>query len=112
MRKIKDWWMACLPYGECLRSKNISFRHKSYVETVRDRFYFIFKAPFLDFKPSAPLFSPHQFGQILLSDIGIFLWLGAIIAWSYYRGVWEMFTLYFIPYLWCVQRAVLSFAHA
>ena len=54
----------------------------------------------LDFKPTAIMFAPHQFHQIVLSDIGIILWLAAVITWSYYKGFAEVFRLYLVPYLW------------
>ena len=54
----------------------------------------------LDFIPTAIMFAPHQFFQIILSDIGIILWLAAVITWSYYRGFAEVFRLYLVPYLW------------
>lgn len=46
------------------------------------------------------MFAPHQYNQIIISDIGIFLWLGTIIAWSYFKGFTEVFRLYLVPYLW------------
>lgn len=55
---------------------------------------------FTDFKPTAIMFAPHQFNQIILSDIGIILWLATIITWSYYRGFTEVFRVYLVPYLW------------
>ncbi|CAE6411280.1 unnamed protein product [Rhizoctonia solani] len=52
------------------------------------------------FVPKQPLFQPHHYFQILFSDFGIFLWLGALVWWSMARGFEEMFRVYFIPYLW------------
>ena len=46
------------------------------------------------------MFAPHQFGQILLSDIGILLWLGTIAVWIYQSGFSHVFRLYLVPYLW------------
>ena len=46
------------------------------------------------------MFAPHQFGQIVLSDIGILLWLGALTAWIYQSGFSQVFRLYLVPYLW------------
>lgn len=54
----------------------------------------------LDFVPKAPLYAPHQTGQVLISDLGILIWLGAIATWAYTRGFGEMFRVYFVPYLW------------
>ncbi|KAH9947625.1 delta12-fatty acid desaturase [Amylocystis lapponica] len=50
--------------------------------------------------PSAVLFAPHQRGQIILSDIGIALWLGGIATAIYYKGFLEVFRVYLVPYLW------------
>lgn len=52
------------------------------------------------FDPSAVMFTPKQWGQIILSDIGIFLWFGGVSAWIYYKGFAEVFCLYLVPYLW------------
>lgn len=60
-----------------------------------------------DFIPGAPLFKPHEFSQIIISDVGIFVWLGALAWWSYTRSFTEMFRFYFIPYLWVNHWLVL-----
>ncbi|KAG8757618.1 hypothetical protein FRC12_010261 [Ceratobasidium sp. 428] len=52
------------------------------------------------FIPGGALFAPHQYNQILLSDFGVFLWLGTLILWSMQRGFLEVFTVYLTPYLW------------
>lgn len=52
------------------------------------------------FKPTAVMFSPKQYGQIILSDIGVIFWLAGIATWIYYKGFAEVFTLYLVPYLW------------
>jgi len=59
------------------------------------------------FVPKEPLFSPAQFGQILISDFGVFIWLGAIISWAYLRGANEMIRIYLVPYLWVNHWLVL-----
>ena len=46
------------------------------------------------------MFAPHQFGQIILSDVGILLWLGALTAWTYHSGFSQVARLYLVPYLW------------
>lgn len=53
-----------------------------------------------DFNPEAVMFGPHQFGQIILSDIGVFLWLGTLAAWAYQSGFSQVLRLYLVPYLW------------
>jgi omega-6 fatty acid desaturase / acyl-lipid omega-6 desaturase (Delta-12 desaturase) len=60
----------------------------------------------IDFKPTSVMFAPHQYDQIVLSDIGVVLWLAAIITWSYYRGFAEVVRLYLVPYLWCVSSPI------
>ncbi|QRV77288.1 Fatty acid desaturase [Ceratobasidium sp. AG-Ba] len=52
------------------------------------------------FMPGGVLFAPHQQNQILLSDFGVFIWLATLFFWSMKRGFFEMFTIYFVPYLW------------
>lgn len=55
-----------------------------------------------DFKPTAVMFAPHQYGSVILSDIGVILWLSGILGWAYYKGFAEVFRLYLVPYLWYV----------
>ncbi|KAF9023336.1 delta-12 fatty acid desaturase protein [Hymenopellis radicata] len=52
------------------------------------------------FNPNAVIFAPHQFRQIILSDIGCALWLGAIIASIYTWDFVTVFRVYLAPYLW------------
>ncbi|EIN12843.1 delta-12 fatty acid desaturase [Punctularia strigosozonata HHB-11173 SS5] len=59
------------------------------------------------FKPSSVMFKPEQRGQIILSDVGVLIWLATIVAWSYTRGFAEMFRVYFVPYLWVNHWLVL-----
>ncbi|KZT42629.1 delta-12 fatty acid desaturase protein [Sistotremastrum suecicum HHB10207 ss-3] len=59
------------------------------------------------FVPKAPLYAPHQTGQVLISDLGILIWLGTLAAWAYTRGFAEMFRIYFVPYLWVNHWLVL-----
>lgn len=61
----------------------------------------------IDFIPGAPLFKPHEKWQILVSDLGIVIWLGALIYWSFSRSFLEMFRVYFVPYLWVNHWLVL-----
>ncbi len=53
-----------------------------------------------DFNPNAVIFAPHQFRQIVLSDIGCAIWLGAIIASVYTWDFVTVFRVYLAPYLW------------
>jgi hypothetical protein len=54
----------------------------------------------LDFSPNAAIFAPHQFDQIILSDIGILIWLLTIVAWTYQSGFSQVLRVYLVPYLW------------
>jgi len=68
-----------------------------------------------DFNPKAVMFGPHQHDLIVLSDIGVLLWIAGIATWTYYCGFAEVFTLYLVPYLWCailcchLQSSTLTF---
>jgi omega-6 fatty acid desaturase (delta-12 desaturase) len=59
------------------------------------------------FQPTSVIFAPHQYNQILLSDIGVALWIGGLAAWVYTRGFSEVFRLYLVPYLWVNHWLVL-----
>ena len=50
--------------------------------------------------PAAVMFAPHQYGQILLSDVGIFLWLAVVATFIYYKGFFDVFRVYLVPYVW------------
>lgn len=52
------------------------------------------------FNPTSVMFSAHHFGQVIVSDIGVVFWLAALSTWIYYRGLAEVFVVYFVPYLW------------
>lgn len=58
---------------------------------------------FADFKPSAVMFADHHYSQVVVSDIGIALWLVGVAysIWKY--GFVNVFSLYLVPYLWCVH---------
>ncbi len=56
--------------------------------------------PLPDFNPNAVMFAPHQFGQIIIGDVSILLWIGALAAWIYQSGFSQVFRLYLVPYLW------------
>ncbi|KAH9065516.1 delta-12 fatty acid desaturase [Lactarius vividus] len=59
------------------------------------------------FSPGAVMFAPHQFGQIILSDVGVFLWLGTLAAWTYQSGFSQVLRVYLVPYLWVNHWLVL-----
>ena len=48
------------------------------------------------------MFAPHQYGSIIISDIGALLWLAGVAGSIYKFGFWDVFRLYLVPYLWCV----------
>ncbi|TIC27150.1 delta-12 fatty acid desaturase [Wallemia mellicola] len=52
------------------------------------------------FNPSAIIFDARHFGQIVLSDLGVGLMLGALYYWGKQRGFAEVVNYYVIPYLW------------
>ncbi|KAI0051092.1 hypothetical protein FA95DRAFT_1535184 [Auriscalpium vulgare] len=59
------------------------------------------------FNPQAVVFGPHQFMQIVVSDVGILIWLGVIFAWTAKSGFSEVLRLYLVPYLWVNHWLVL-----
>ncbi|KAG9315663.1 fatty acid desaturase-domain-containing protein [Chiua virens] len=59
------------------------------------------------FNPSAVMFAPHQYGSIIISDIGILLWLAGVAGSIYNFGFWNVFRLYLVPYLWVNHWLVL-----
>ena len=63
----------------------------------------------LDFNPKAVIFSPKQRMQIVVSDIGIFIW-AAVLCYSIGRfGFLDVFKTYLAPYFWSVPPLSLSF---
>ncbi|KII86956.1 hypothetical protein PLICRDRAFT_164431 [Plicaturopsis crispa FD-325 SS-3] len=59
------------------------------------------------FTPSAIMFAPHQADQVVLSDIGIVLWLAAVVGSIYHYGFFEVLRVYLVPYLWVNHWLVL-----
>ena len=59
------------------------------------------------FNPDAVIFSPHHRKKIVFSDIGIFIWLAAVIGACYYHSFTEVLKIYLIPYLWVNHWLVL-----
>ncbi|KAF8650160.1 hypothetical protein AX16_005394 [Volvariella volvacea WC 439] len=59
------------------------------------------------FSPNSVIFGSHQWSQIVISDIGIILWLGGVLTWIYYKGFFEVFRLYLATYLWVNHWLVL-----
>jgi omega-6 fatty acid desaturase / acyl-lipid omega-6 desaturase (Delta-12 desaturase) len=48
------------------------------------------------------MFADHHYSQVIVSDIGIALWLGGVAYAILKYGFVNVFTLYLVPYLWCV----------
>ncbi|KDR82743.1 hypothetical protein GALMADRAFT_238252 [Galerina marginata CBS 339.88] len=59
------------------------------------------------FKPDAPMFAPHHYGQIIMSVVGTMFWLAGIGAAIYYKGFLDVFRTYLVPYLWVNHWLVL-----
>ncbi|KAF7323932.1 FA-desaturase domain-containing protein [Mycena kentingensis (nom. inval.)] len=59
------------------------------------------------FLPSSIIFGPQQYWQVVLSDIGIFAWLGLIVASCYYWDFLTVFRVYLVPYIWVNHWLVL-----
>ncbi|KAG6377218.1 fatty acid desaturase-domain-containing protein [Boletus reticuloceps] len=57
--------------------------------------------------PSAAMFAPHQYGSVIMSDIGVLLWLAGLAGSIYKFGFWDVFRLYIVPYLWVNHWLVL-----
>lgn len=59
------------------------------------------------FNPTAVMFNDNQWGQIIMSDVGIVIWLAAIFYSIRQFGFFEVFRLYLVPYLWVNHWLVL-----
>nr|BAF45335.1 fatty acid desaturase [Coprinopsis cinerea] len=59
------------------------------------------------FNPNAPMFAPHHYNQVLLSNLGIMIWLAGIIASINHWGFSTVLVVYLIPYLWVNHWLVL-----
>jgi omega-6 fatty acid desaturase / acyl-lipid omega-6 desaturase (Delta-12 desaturase) len=59
------------------------------------------------FNPSAIMFKEREWGQVIMSDLGIFLWTAGVISSIYAYGFTNVFVLYLVPYLWVNHWLVL-----
>ncbi|TFL02408.1 fatty acid desaturase-domain-containing protein [Pterulicium gracile] len=59
------------------------------------------------FNPSSPMFAPHHWSQVIISDLGIVIWAGAVAASIYHFGFLTTFKTYLVPYLWVNHWLVL-----
>ncbi|KAF9645879.1 delta12-fatty acid desaturase [Thelephora ganbajun] len=59
------------------------------------------------FNPNAAIFSPKQRIQIIISDVGMFVWAAALCYSIGKFGFLEVFKIYLVPYLWVNHWIVL-----
>ncbi|KAF8133923.1 fatty acid desaturase-domain-containing protein [Boletus edulis] len=59
------------------------------------------------FNPNAIIFAPHQYDSVIVSDIGILLWLAGLAGSIHKFGFWDVFRVYIVPYLWVNHWLVL-----
>ncbi|KAI0726295.1 delta12-fatty acid desaturase [Fomitopsis betulina] len=59
------------------------------------------------FNPNAVMFAPHHRNQILISGLGIAIWLAAVCWASFTYGFLDVFRVYLVPYLWTNHWLVL-----
>ncbi|KAG6817554.1 hypothetical protein H0H93_007145 [Arthromyces matolae] len=59
------------------------------------------------FQPSSAIFAPRHYFQILISDLGIILWLAGIAYSIHTFGFANVFRIYLVPYLWVNHWLVL-----
>ena len=50
------------------------------------------------------MFAPHHYGQIIISNVGVLLWMPGIGLSIAQWGFFEVFRVYLVPYLWYVFR--------
>ncbi|KAJ7637166.1 fatty acid desaturase-domain-containing protein [Roridomyces roridus] len=59
------------------------------------------------FNPSAVIFAKHHHSQVVVSDLGIFIWLGLIVLSCYHWSFATVFRVYLVPYIWVNHWLVL-----
>jgi omega-6 fatty acid desaturase (delta-12 desaturase) len=59
------------------------------------------------FNPSAIQFRENQYNQIVISDVGILLWIAGMTYFAKQQGFLELFRVYLVPYLWTNHWLVL-----
>lgn len=72
-------------------------------------FYVQFIDDDLDFTPEAPMFSPQHYGQVIMSVLGVAIWLAAIATSIYLKGFTTVLKVYLVPYFWLVSISSLEF---
>jgi len=48
------------------------------------------------------MFAPHHFGQVIVSCVGVAIWLALISTSIYFKGFSAVWKVYLVPYLWLV----------
>ena len=61
----------------------------------------------VDFNPSSPMYAPHHYDQVMISILGVLLWLSGVTISIYKWGFFEVFRTYLVPYLWVNHWLVL-----
>ncbi|KAL7006735.1 hypothetical protein EMMF5_003621 [Cystobasidiomycetes sp. EMM_F5] len=64
----------------------------------------------IDFDPESPIFNKRHFMQIIISDIGLAIVLGALTLWGMNRGFAEVARYYIIPYF-IVNHHLVAFTY-
>ncbi|KAG8949754.1 hypothetical protein FRC04_008294 [Tulasnella sp. 424] len=59
------------------------------------------------FVPGKPLFAAHHLNEVLISDIGVFIWAASILYSIKVYGFLSVFRIYLLPYLWVNHWLVL-----
>lgn len=52
------------------------------------------------YAPNSPIFDPHQYWYIILSDIGILSTFTLVYQWAKHFGTFNMMVDWFVPWLW------------
>ncbi|PPQ91693.1 hypothetical protein CVT25_012906 [Psilocybe cyanescens] len=59
------------------------------------------------FTPNSPMFMAHHYSQVIMSTVGILIWLACIGVSIHYKGFLQVFRSYLLPYLWVNHWLVL-----
>lgn len=63
-------------------------------------FYYQANTYNLDFTPNSPMFAPHHYGQVIMSGVGVAIWLAVLAVSIYLMGFATVWKAYLVPYLW------------
>ena len=53
------------------------------------------------------MFAPNHYGQVIMSVVGVAIWLAIIAASIYVKGFTTVWKVYLVPYLWSVPISLL-----